>query len=161
MTNSRLEEFQKQLALMQQAEAEADSRSNMARADADAELDFRRAQANNNAQMQMAEMQAQLANRRANANVEEAYRRATVNAGQDTRLNQYGDPVGTVYRGGSPNFYGDYTGVDGTFTPKSTFDGSSKPAKEKPKAGRQASKTSRQAAKALSLIHISEPTRPY
>ena len=35
--------------------------------------------------------------------------------------NEYGDPVGTNYRGGTPNFYGDYTGADGTFTPQKEY----------------------------------------
>jgi len=35
-----------------------------------------------------------------------------------TKTNEYGDPIGTGYQGGSPNFYRDYTGADGTFTPR-------------------------------------------
>lgn len=32
--------------------------------------------------------------------------------------NEYGDPWNTVYKGGwAPNYWGDYTGADGTFTP--------------------------------------------
>lgn len=32
--------------------------------------------------------------------------------------NKYGDAPGTMYAGGTPNFYGDYTGKDGTKTPQ-------------------------------------------
>ena len=40
------------------------------------------------------------------------------NPPKSTGTNKYGDPVGTGYQGGSPNFYRDYTGKDGTFTPR-------------------------------------------
>lgn len=35
--------------------------------------------------------------------------------------NKYGDPIGTMYRGGNPAFYSDYTGADGTYTPQDSF----------------------------------------
>ena len=38
------------------------------------------------------------------------------------KTNEYGDPIGTGYIGGwPPNHYGDYTGKDGTFTPRSEY----------------------------------------
>lgn len=163
MSNSNLKDFQAQLAQMLQPQVgplqEMGPQANTPQASKtpaqlDVESAFRQAQANNNAQMQQADkaaMQAKLAALRAERNAN--------NGGQDTRMNQYGDPAGTVYMGGTPNFYGDYTGADGTFTGKSkfAFDGSSKPAKEKPKAGRQASKTSKQAAKAETKKTTTKP----
>jgi hypothetical protein len=43
----------------------------------------------------------------------------------NTETNQYGDPVDTVYAGGSPTFYAKepYVGQDGTVTPPSKFNG--------------------------------------
>jgi len=58
------------------------------------------------------------------------YKGPSTNSSQSkstSSTNEYGDPHGTGYQGGTPNFYGDHTGKDGTFTPQLPSQTSSTP----------------------------------